>query len=304
MLARAGLHLGATTVGRMLKGGEDAAEPTPAPTADLEPDAGTTPVGPYCREGLSGKEAAADAESSVTKHRVVTALVGLGLGGREIGLGLRIPHPLPLSRRERGVDGNLVILLGLRHVDGMLLIGLGVGHAAVHVGLHLGVAAAVLEAHVGLVVGLLIGRGTGGKLHVRRTAGGRVGHDGRGLIVGQSRRGLRRRGAHGDQTVSELIRHSQSPGRAFYPQGSYKRSQLTSCGLSSSSKLLGTITVICLFTQSPSPHPIRVPAAPASNRKAAPDQNRLRGPNPLAASEPRPSADCHESVAPPDPSRK
>ncbi len=72
-LARAGLHLGTTTVGRMLKGGEDAAERTPAPTAAPAPDAGTTPVGPYCREGLSGKEAAADAESSVTKPRVLTA---------------------------------------------------------------------------------------------------------------------------------------------------------------------------------------------------------------------------------------
>ena len=40
-LARAGLHFGATTVGRMLKGGEDGQ------------DAGTTPVGPSCREGLS-----------------------------------------------------------------------------------------------------------------------------------------------------------------------------------------------------------------------------------------------------------
>ena len=75
----------------------------------------------------------------------------------------------------------------------MLAIGLGVGHAAVHVGLHLGVAAAVLEAHVGLVVGLLVGRGGGGKLHAGRTAGGRVGHVGRGLGVGQSRRGLRGR---------------------------------------------------------------------------------------------------------------
>ena len=42
-LARAGLHLGTTTVGRMLKGGKDAAELTPGPGADPEPDASPEP---------------------------------------------------------------------------------------------------------------------------------------------------------------------------------------------------------------------------------------------------------------------
>ena len=82
---------------------------------------------------------------------MIRSLVGFGLGGREIGLGAAV-----------AIDqGNLVIRLGLRHVDGVLLIGLGVGHAAVHVGLHPGVAAGVLEAHVGLIVGLLVGPGGG-----------------------------------------------------------------------------------------------------------------------------------------------
>ena len=44
MLARAGLHLGTTTVGRMLKGGEDAAELTPAPAPIPSPMPARTPV--------------------------------------------------------------------------------------------------------------------------------------------------------------------------------------------------------------------------------------------------------------------
>jgi transposase len=61
-LARAGLHLGATTVGRMLKGGEDVAHLTSS--ADPLPDAGDT-VGPSCREGPSEKEATADVSGTL-----------------------------------------------------------------------------------------------------------------------------------------------------------------------------------------------------------------------------------------------
>ena len=61
-LARAGLHLGTTTVGRMLKGGEDVAHLTSS--ADPLPDAGDT-VGPSCREGPSEKEATADVSGTL-----------------------------------------------------------------------------------------------------------------------------------------------------------------------------------------------------------------------------------------------
>ena len=72
-LARAGLHLGATTVGRMLKGGEE--------TADL------SPVGPSCREGLSEtpsvENVAAGDEPGLSGRgdRPVGVLAGHGAGG-------------------------------------------------------------------------------------------------------------------------------------------------------------------------------------------------------------------------------
>ena len=64
MLARAGLHLGTTTVGRMLKGGEDAADLSPAPGADCGPEAST--------ENIDMTADATDADG-LGKGRVVTA---------------------------------------------------------------------------------------------------------------------------------------------------------------------------------------------------------------------------------------
>ncbi len=77
-LARAGLHLGATTVGRMLKGGEE--------TADL------SPVGPSCREGLSEtpsvENVAAGDEPGLSGRgdRPVGVLAGHGAGGQRDNL--------------------------------------------------------------------------------------------------------------------------------------------------------------------------------------------------------------------------
>ena len=67
ILARAGLHLGATTVGRMLKSGEDAAELTPAPNADPVPD-GDTNLSPEFSTEMTGDE-----DVDVRNGRVVTA---------------------------------------------------------------------------------------------------------------------------------------------------------------------------------------------------------------------------------------
>jgi transposase InsO family protein len=61
-LARAGLHLGTTTVGRMLKGGEDAADLSPAPSADCGPEASTETI-----------DITADDHDGLGKSRVVTA---------------------------------------------------------------------------------------------------------------------------------------------------------------------------------------------------------------------------------------
>src|SRR5208283_985810 len=63
-LARAGLHLGATTVGRMLKGGENTAV-TLAPAFDPSPPAGES------SDPESGAAVTAGAEGG--KQRVVTA---------------------------------------------------------------------------------------------------------------------------------------------------------------------------------------------------------------------------------------
>ena len=71
MLARAGLHLGATTVGRMLKGGEDAADLAPVPSADPGPDADTNPIPDVATDTTADTVAVADA--NITKPRVVTA---------------------------------------------------------------------------------------------------------------------------------------------------------------------------------------------------------------------------------------
>ena len=64
-LARAGLHLGTTTVGRMLKGGEDVADLSPAPSADCGPEASTENI------NITADDAT-DADG-LGKGRVVTA---------------------------------------------------------------------------------------------------------------------------------------------------------------------------------------------------------------------------------------
>ena len=66
-LARAGLHLGATTVGRMLKGGQNASNPTPAPSDD--PASGATLSPDVTRDTIN--QGSDDAPQA--KQRVVTA---------------------------------------------------------------------------------------------------------------------------------------------------------------------------------------------------------------------------------------
>ena len=67
MLARAGLHLGTTTVGRMLNGGEDAANLTPVPSTDPVADAGAN-LSPDAGTEITGGD-----DVDVGKGRVVTA---------------------------------------------------------------------------------------------------------------------------------------------------------------------------------------------------------------------------------------
>ncbi len=66
-LARAGLHLGATTVGRMLKGGQNAPDPTPAPSDGPAPARNLSP------DDTSGSVADGSADVPLAKQRVVTA---------------------------------------------------------------------------------------------------------------------------------------------------------------------------------------------------------------------------------------
>ena len=66
-LARAGLPLGATTVGRMLKGGQNAPDPTPAPSD------GPAPARTSVRTTRAGSVADGSAHVPLAKQRVVTA---------------------------------------------------------------------------------------------------------------------------------------------------------------------------------------------------------------------------------------
>jgi len=66
-LARAGLHLGPSSVGRMLKGGQNAPDPNPAPSDGPAPARNLSP------HDTSGSVADGSADVPLAKQRVVTA---------------------------------------------------------------------------------------------------------------------------------------------------------------------------------------------------------------------------------------